>query len=138
VILTQIMHVFLLAANTCYVFYELQYSYIHLYFAMLFCTDICGVWGVYLIVRGNGGDVKGAEFWLYIIVTVTLCGIVACALWLPEHGIRCHLHYPVGLSLIISFYIFWSLYVVCKLRDPTFLAPAVEQTEEEIEAADKL
>lgn len=134
VYLTQIMHLFLFAANFLYVFYELQYSYIHLYFAMIFCTDVCGVWGVYLIVKGNGGEIKGADKFLYIFVTVVLFGILTGAVIIPEHGLRCHMHYPIGLSAIICFYVFWSLYVVCKLRDPTFLSAPTEQTEEEIKA----
>jgi hypothetical protein len=87
VILTQVMHFFLFLANFSYVFYELQYSYIHLYFFMLFTTDIVGVWGVYLIVRGNGGEVKGADLGLYVFVTLVLTTVVGCAILWPEHGL---------------------------------------------------
>jgi len=59
------MHFFLLVANLMYAFYELQYSYIHLYMTMIFATDIVGVWGVYLIIRGNGGEIKSADLRLY-------------------------------------------------------------------------
>lgn len=130
--MTQSMHMMLFAANFLYVFYELQYSYIHLYFAMIFCTDICGVWGVYLIVKGNGGEINGAAKFLYIFVTFVLIAIFFGAWMMPEHGLRCHKHYPIGLTLIICFYVFWSAYVCHKLRDPTFLAAAHELSEEEI------
>ena len=125
IFLTQVMHVFLFLANFSYVFYELQYSYIHLYFFMLFTTDIVGVWGVYLIVKGNGGEVKGAELGIYVFVTLVLMVTAGLAIFWPEHGLQCHKHYPFGLTFIISFYCFWSAYVCCKLRDPTFLAPLI-------------
>jgi hypothetical protein len=101
---------------------------------MIFCTDICGVWGVYLIVKGNGGEIKPAAKFLYVFVTVVLFAILGAAWYMPEHGLRCHKHYPLGLSLIICFYVFWSTYVVCKLRDPEFLAASSEHTEEELKA----
>ena len=131
------MHVLLFGANFLYVFYELQYSYIHLYFLMLYCTDMVGVWGVYLIIRGNGGEVKGVDRFLYHLVSIVLTATLLIANYWPERGVMCHKHYPVGLAVIVCFYIFWSFYVFCKLRDPAFLAPAVEQTEEEIEAIEK-
>ena len=43
----------------------------------------------------------------------------------------------MGLTFIISFYCIWSTYVFCKLKDPTFLAPLIPISEEEIEAQDK-
>ena len=130
--MTQVMHIFLFLANFCYVFYELQYSYIHLYFAMLFCTDIVGVWGLYLIVRGNGGSVSGKDLCLYQVVSITLILTVIAAVLYPEHGLKCKNHYPFGLMFIICFYIIWCTYVFCKLRDPKFLASGNLQTAEEI------
>ena len=38
---------------------------------------------------------------------------------------------------IISFYILWSSYIFCKLRNPEFLAPLVPTTEEEIKAEEE-
>jgi len=54
---------------------------------MLFTTDIVGVWGVYLIVRGNGGEVKGAEFGIYVFVTLVLMVTAGLAIFWPEHGL---------------------------------------------------
>jgi len=87
VALTQFMHLCLFLANLAYAFYELQYSYIHLYFAMIYITDLVGIWGVYLIVKGNGGEVKGADFFLYVFVTLVLTVVVGCAIFWPEHGL---------------------------------------------------
>ena len=104
---------------------------------MIYATDVCGVYGVYLIVKGNGGEIK--DKWLYHAVFVLLTGIFLGAWFNPDRGVRCHLHYPIGLTVIITFYIFWSLYVFCKLRDPNFLAPPVPMTEEEHkEAVEKM
>jgi hypothetical protein len=51
----------------------------------------------------------------------------------------------MGLSAIITFYVFWSAYVVYKLKDPAFLAPIAsdgevtdEQIKEETEKIEKL
>lgn len=49
-----LMHLLLFAANFLYVFYELQYAYIHLYFTMIFFTDIVGIWGLYLLTKNKG------------------------------------------------------------------------------------
>jgi len=53
---------------------------------MLFCTDIVGVWGLYLIVRGHGGSVTGKDLCLYQLVSLVLIITTAAAVMWPEHG----------------------------------------------------
>lgn len=132
--LTILMHLFLFAANFLYVFYELQYSYIHLYFSMVFCTDLVGVWGVYLIIKNNGGVISTFETWLYRLTAIFLFATYLVAMYFPEKGVMCHQHYPLGLVIIVCFYVFWSAYVVHKIRDPEFLTPPKNITEDEIKA----
>lgn len=54
---------------------------------MIYITDLVGIWGVYLIVKGNGGEIKGADFFLYVFVTIVLTVVVALAIFWPEHGL---------------------------------------------------
>lgn len=88
--LTLLMHFFLFVANFLYVWYELQYAFVPLYFIMLFCCDIVGIWGLYLITKGVGAEVEKAHFYWFIFCTLVLIGIFIFAVWFPEHGLRCH------------------------------------------------
>ena len=112
-----VMHLLLFIANFLYLWYELQYSYIPLYFSMIFCTDIVGIWGLYLLTRGAGGEVGKSHLRWFKFCSGVLCVIFVGAFTIPEHGMKCHPgRYPLGLSAIVVFYIFWSIYVVQELR----------------------
>jgi hypothetical protein len=126
------MHFLLFFANFCYLWYELQYAYIPLYFFMIFCTDVVGIWGLYLLTKGHGGEIEAAHLKWFQFCTGVIFAIMVLSIIFYDAGMKCHPgRYPFGLSLIVIFYIFWSIYVCHVLRKDKFLSKAEEEEKKE-------
>ena len=92
---------------------------------MILLTDLTGIWCFNLIMANEDSEnmMKAKTSWFVYFMAFLLIGIYVGSYFLPSHwGVKCSVDAPpLGAAMLGLFYIMWTFYSVCKIRNDPML-----------------